>query len=160
MNTPPTQYDIRYYEHFIHPSKVRAVGGVRSYVILALNWIRFWLETLVQRLLLGMISTEQKIEPEKHRAYLKTFWEDVRRDVAGSATPLVLMEKPTGASTQDIPPTVGTSLPIRPKPLDDMAARYGAPGRARLYGVSGRKLVFEEETFEPMDVVGVAGDKQ
>jgi hypothetical protein len=164
----PTLLHIRYYDQHIHPDVLRG-RGLRGRLIRFLNWVRFWTETLVQRLVAGaMLETAGVAKPARSEV-VRAFWEDVHREraVAAQESPLappppvrpgvsprsLRYEKGRSVRVDDVegtsPEVESVERPTRPQPIDAMAARYGAPPRQRRYALHGQRVVFEEE-FEPL----------
>lgn len=83
---PITAHYIRYYTQYFHPKTFRGMG-ILGVAIRFLNWVRYWVETIVQRMVLSALVRSAKRDGvefprSKARATVRRFWEDVDREDA------------------------------------------------------------------------------
>jgi hypothetical protein len=161
MKEQPTQHHIRYYDKFIHTDQLRLIGGWRVVLIIALNWLRYWVETLVQRLTLSVLLEREGVKKEHRSKFVEVFWGDVRReraifeDTGRRVTTAAEGQKPEVLPTVDEPLVVDRGSPVtfavskqkepplRPQPLDEMVAKYDPNSRSGKYGLNNVRLVVE-----------------
>lgn len=161
-----TLLDVRYYGEVIHPSRFRGKGW-KGRVILALNWLRYKLETYIQyRILrLGMeIPGEAAVDRKERSKVVENFWRDVKKEqllselsdpglepsLPGSQVPFEVpsrqqryvmsrREKVVSEGVEELP---------SPLPLDNLIARLGSHGRDQRYG---RGMVIMEEHLSGLE---------
>lgn len=159
----PTLLHVRYYDQNFHPDEFRRRGW-RGSLIRFLNWVRYWLETLLQRVLVSLLLREGGVPAKRGRLFVGEFWKDVDREQAFMRANSPLVEKDPEAEVLGDERTdprrlrhtkgrvqlpVESNVPDRPKPLDEMVSRYGGTTRARSYG-HGQTIVREDDGFEPL----------
>ncbi len=149
----PTLRHVRYYNDHFHPTQFRA-DGWRGVLIRVLNYVRYVLETVVQRLVLAALTRRAAGAGIDAKAVVAKFWADVRGEYQYSKQPV---QTPTILPPRSTPQ--GPSVPREvlrdhgvgdgvPKPLEGLASRYGS-ARAMRYGMPQRgRLVFEFEDDE------------
>lgn len=159
-------FRIRYYSDVIHPDHF-AGKGLLGAAIRALNWIRWKTETFVQRLVLRALSRDGALPKSRVEVLRKVFDMDVAAEKLEKERTSPLLEKaerppsppPTRSeryadgrqkSAVDVAVNVDKDLPVRPKRIDDMIKRYGAPGREKSYG-RGRSFNLTGDSFEPLE---------
>ena len=152
-------YRIRHYDLFIHPSKFVGAGW-RGVAVRALNWVRWKLEVLVQRLVLGVLASRGGFSPEEKQGVLRAFHADVRleeieKERTEVAVPVEVTERADrylSTFRSELEKEAGAvTAPQRPIPLDDLASRYAQGSRARRYA-RGRKhtVTNDESDCEPL----------
>lgn len=81
---PITLHYVRYYTQYYHPRTFRGMGFL-GVLIRFLNWTRYWIETLVQRLVLTSLVRSARangveLPRVKTRLTVRRFWDDVMRE--------------------------------------------------------------------------------
>lgn len=149
----------------MHPDTFRD-GRWRGACIVALNWVRWKLETFIQLLVLRFFSDVAKMPEEKSRIIERMFRADVVAEEAEmlKTSPLMPTREETfpeprarryeagrkGVLDTFMEEAAGTELPNRPVPLSELAARLGGDPRARRYSKGHRWTVAAVgEDFEP-----------
>jgi len=160
-------YRVRHYDLLIHPAKFKGAGW-KGVMVRALNWIRWKLEILVQRLVVDILASRGGFSREEKRGVLEAFRADVELERIEKARTEVVTSPETETSDradrylasfrEELEREVGRALPTRPVPLDDLASRYAQAPRARRYA-RGRKYTVNDETdFEPMPKLNKEGE--
>lgn len=155
-------YNIRYYDEKIHPDHFK--GGLRGLVIRALNWVRWTLETVVQKLVLKELAKRGGLPRMKVKTLLDTFKLDVRAESLekDQKSPLLEVEEPPPPRAeryrQARPSKIlemmrdDQGLPERPKPLDNLVGQYAFNSRAKHYARGRRFLTSDPDgDFEPLE---------
>lgn len=181
-------FRIRYYNKVFHPDEFRD-GGWRGFVIRLLNSWRWRLEVVVQRQVLAYFTHKHKLTKSRGRELRRAFALDVASErlekektspllqtlEVESATPTHSGRYAYGAAPPSFGPpaplpiqrgtapsaaTIATpQLPVRPLPLDNLAAAYGGDPRARRYARGGRYTVLDPEgDFEEIEPADPKGD--
>lgn len=154
----PTLRDIRYYDQTFHPDFVKLRGGKlwRVYFVLLLNWLRFWIETLVQHQMVKLMSVMEGHSKSDTRKLVSAFWEDVKAEAEASkkASPFYKAQyEPPVQTPRSLRYAVGRGSrvvsesedqPERPVPLDNLVQRLGSTGRDRKYGMTVTVHEFEK----------------
>jgi hypothetical protein len=169
-------YRLRYYDEAYHPDHFKR--GMRGWFIVVLNWIRWKLETYVQKQALKFFTENGGLPRDRVKELLRTFHLDVQAEklekeqlsplyaVAAEAaeTPRSRAARYTegrkATMLNDLTPP-GEDQPVRPKPLDNLIGQYAFGGRATNY-VHGRRFLADPEgDFEPLesDDDGSLGDR-
>lgn len=157
-------FRIRYYDQFIHPDTF-AGKGWRGLVIRMLNWVRWKLETAVQRRVLNLYMREIG-DLQKGKALRRILDLDVQAErlekerTSPKQLPIEDYEMPTEVlerGSKYLDGAVKTKFESgedRPKPIDDLAERYGGTRRQVRYS-RGRKftLLDPDGDFEPISNV-------
>ena len=151
----PTLLDVRYYDETFHPSRFRGKGW-RGFLIRVLNWVRYWIETYVQYLVLKFdITTLDPTETSKEivEGAVTKFWADVRRERLHSylSDPALSPEAPGDLPVTGVLSRQGRyefrrgerlvhdfseeNEPARPISIEGLAQRYGTPGRESRYSM-------------------------
>lgn len=141
-----TLLDIRYYDQTFHPAFFR-VKGWRGRLIVFLNWLRYWIETLVQYHVMRLGFTQADIDPPQRSAVVRQFWKDVKaeRAVAFHEEQAYPTDPPVsiremryryGRRTMEVISLEdGETAVSTPAPIDNLAARMTAGGRSRRYAM-------------------------
>jgi hypothetical protein len=135
-------FRVRHYDKYIHPDHFQR--GVLGKVIRVLNWTRWKLETVTQRLVLEYLNREEKLDKESSSKLIQKFELDVQAEKVEKkrTSPLApFFQAPTPLRRQEefVEPTKVASASI-----EDMVLRYGNRTRARRYGLGHRRLVYDE----------------
>ena len=154
-------YHIRYYQQTFHPDQFRDKSWLGWWIRLC-NKTRWRLEVYVQRLVLRRLSQLGELPRDERREVRRRFDLDTRAEQleAEQTSPLspplpddrMRAEQYQAGSFRSLfgeakAEAEGEQLPVRPLPIDDMAARFGhSPVRSRRYA-KGRKrfMVLDEE---------------
>lgn len=151
-------YRVRYYNQTFHPDHFR--NGARGWFIVCLNWLRWRLETYVQRNVLKWLAKNGGIPAERMGALSRIFNLDVKAEILEKET---TSPKTLKVDEYELPQFIPTraerykdgaqrsalndakaeadaeGLPNRPVSINDMAARYASQPRQRRYA-RGRKF--------------------
>jgi hypothetical protein len=149
-------YRIRHYDQSLHPDVFRS-GGWRGWCIVALNWVRWRLETFVQLLVIRFFADVAKMPPERSKIIERMFHVDVEAEKVEmlQTSPLTPPRETPESEPRARRYEAGRKgvldtfmeedaqgpLPNRPVPLSDMAARYGGDKRAKRYAKGHRWTV-------------------
>lgn len=159
-------FRIRYYSDVIHPDHF-AGKGLLGFAIRTLNWLRWRIEVQVQRLVLRSLAKDGALPAKRQEALQRAFDLDAAEErlEKDRTSPLTEgVERPPSppptrseryadgrqGSAIDVAVTVDQDLPVRPKRIDDMIARYGSNGREKHYG-KGRTFNLGNDLFEALD---------
>jgi hypothetical protein len=171
-------YRVRYYGELIHPDNFNK--GILGTAIRGLNWVRWKLETFNQRLVLKYMMGEQPIDESKKDSIVKRFILDVEAEklqkelTSPALVPEVTPEqihlraeryqtrghaKAADQAVQVEQEAMGTVLPVRPVPIDNLLARLTAQGRAKRYTRSRTNPLSMEADFEPVAPERIGGEE-
>lgn len=156
-------YRIRYYDRMFHPDVISKKGFLgRS--IHVLNFLRWKLETFVQYLVLKYMTKEEtSLNPDERRSALDMFRLSVEQEKLHkkATSPLIALpsDKVAKAFTVDgvrcdaikeqNERLLGDRVPHRPKPIDELAARYANNTRSKRYARGS--VLYVNEDFEPVE---------
>lgn len=160
-------FRVRYYDQAIHPDQFH---GWLGFWIRALNFIRWRLETFVQRLVLRYMSNQASIPKEKRFEFRRVFDLDIaaerlQKEQTSPKTQRIELPQVPNAQRSDryangrqktaVEEAVADAndAPLRPKRMDNMIASYAAPDRSKRYGKSRSFTADPEGDFEPLDEV-------
>ena len=135
-------WHIRYYDKTFFPARFRGLLGV---VIRVLNWIRWRLEVVVQRLVLEYLLREGGAPSAKAVSAREAFavdvaaerLEEMRSHLPQVDTPLPPREDPIREYES------GDELPVRPTAITNLVNAYSS-GRAAAYVKGKRKTLVED----------------
>lgn len=160
-------YRVRYYDQLIHPDHFKG-SGLRGVFVVVLNWIRWKLETLVQKSVLKWLASNGSLPESQVKEYLRTFSLDVKAEALEKEQTSPLHEKVEQSGVQPIvradryeagsvksalaSETSGSDVPKRPMRLDNLIASYGMDTRAKKYTKGFKFQVSDPEgDFEPLE---------
>lgn len=170
-------YRVRYYGEMYHPDNFNR--GVLGAAIRGLNWARWKLETLNQRLVLKYMLREQPFDEAKKKTLVKKFFLDVEQEkldkevtspkLGPELPPEVHMRaeryqrrghaKATDQAVQE-EQHGGQAAPLmRPIPIDGLASRMMAQGRARRYTRDRAHPLVIETDFEAVAPERIGGEE-
>lgn len=159
-------YRVRYYDRMIHPDHFR---GLRGWYVRALNWVRWKLETYVQKQVLKYLAATGELPAERRGELLRAFRLDVKAEKLQKeqTSPLhepveqEIAETPRTRAERYAEGAVRTKLdaldpeedgrPQRPQRLDDLIGRYAFSNRAKKYARGRAYLADPEGNFEPVE---------
>lgn len=158
-------YYVRYYADMIHPDRFK--GSARGLLIRGLNFMRWKLETAVQRLVLRWMLDHHAVDAQRGTELKRSFELDVAAENLEMAqtSPLRAEEvRMTAAraeryamggglvSTMDAALKENMELPKRPMPPQNLIAAFGGEPRTSRYAKGHRRtLQADESHFEPVD---------
>ena len=160
-------YRIRYYDQVIHPDHFQGKGAL-GWSIRVLNAIRWWIETLVQRLVLRHLAQDAALPKQRMAELRRVFDLDVAAERLERQQTSPLLERletpkiPNVSRSEryadgrhktalDVSVAVENDMPVRPTRLDRLIQSYGAPGREKHYGRGRRFTLADEDAFEALD---------
>lgn len=160
-------YRVRYYDQLIHPDSFKA-SGWRGALIVALNWVRWQIETFIQKQVLLFYIEKGELPKERKGSLLDTFRVDVQAErLQKEATsplrePMPDLAQPSrGREGRYEEGTKSTALdawakeeglPDRPKSLTNLIGMYAPNIRAKKYARGRRFLVMNPEgDFESLE---------
>jgi hypothetical protein len=151
-------FRVRFYDRVFIP---QSLTGRLGRVIRAINWVRWKLEVVVQRLMVTYLADEAALLPEERKSVLAQFQVDVMEEklqsikvAAPDPRPLISRGDKYGVAsiTTALAEASGQpELPSRPQPAGEMIARYMNPKLVRY--AKGRRftVVHDVEDFEPVE---------
>lgn len=168
-------FKLRFYDQTFHPDQFKG-AGFRGWVIRVLNWVRWQLETVVQRTVLRHLSRVGHLSPMRAREMDRAFDLDVaaERLEKERTSPLYpstqspeAREAPTARSERyaagaqrsalDAVTEPPTDAQGRGRRLDNLVGQYGADMRAKRYAHGRRYLVGDPDgDFETVDPPAVS----
>ena len=154
-------FRIRYYDKMLHPDHFKR--GLLGRCIISLNWVRWKLETFIQRLVLKFLARHDGVSKTEESRFREIFLLDVEAEALQKKQTSPLLPLRRDEETQPrasryeggrfkhlAENTIATEeneqLPNRPIPIDDLIARHGvAPPRARRYAKGRVRFTMREE---------------
>lgn len=140
-------FQVRYYSEVFHPSRFKA--GLLGLAIRVLNWLRWRLEVMVQRLVLKYF-TRENYRPELRKEVETRLLKKFRIDDNFERFKAQLEPNHNLLFSEDgQPPTLDdevTQQPLGYKDIGAMISRYGNKTRAKRYATRGygRKILIED----------------
>lgn len=92
-----TLLHIRYYDQHLEPSSFKE-RGFRGWVVIALNWLRYWLETFIQYQVLLCGVEKAGLEKAQKKSLIQQFLQDVKEERKEASSPFL----PTSSSPSSI----------------------------------------------------------
>ena len=157
-------YRVRFYQDLFHPDHFRK--GARGLRIRALNWIRWKLETYVQKQVTRYFAEQGDLSAHAASELMRSFSLDVRAEELEKdrTSPLhVRPEMPESARSEryvssGIVAAVDDEAPvkIRPESLSNLIGQYAFPLRARKYAHGNKyRTTAPDDNFEPLELESV-----
>jgi len=151
-------FNIRHYDQVIHPHSFSR--GWRGRLIRALNWVRWRIEVLVQRLVVTYLAHEGGVPKAQVGVMTRLFGLDVRAERLECERTSPLLPPPevaprgdryvmSGCPNQALEQASEKSAPLRPVSATEMIGKY-INSRAARYAHSRRFKIVNEDAFEPV----------
>lgn len=158
-------FRLRSYDQFIHPDHFKNKGALGLY-IRALNWVRWKLETYIQKQVVIAMAREAQLPKPRVRELLHAFSVDVKAEAVEKEATSPLHpglrrahEEMPRASRYAEParePSLMESVaenvhqaPLRPQSLENLVGMYAVQGRHQRY-TGNRRRVVDVDQFEPL----------
>lgn len=135
-------FRIRYYSETLEP---RQFGRLIRF----LNWFRYWLETLIQYLVLKHLLKTTKVAKELRKPFVEQFKNDVKVELQEwkkDTTHEAVVTKALVAAHHKVDAE-------RPVPVDEFFSRYLNKPKERRYALSSRDSVKDSDISEPFEPI-------